>query len=180
MAARVTRVDRLRPTEWQLLRELRLAALRDTPKAFGQTYEDAAGQSDAEWRATAQAATKGDRRAWFVGRDEDSGQPVGIVQARRRPPDDCLLFSMWVAPSARRGGAGRALIQAVDHWGRAWGATRVVLWVIAGNEPAMRFYDRVGFRNLITGRDAESGHAYGAIAMERPIPQATESGDTQH
>ena len=97
------------------------------------------------------------------------------MQARRRPPDDCLLFSMWVAPAARRSGAGRALVQAVDDWGRTWGATRVVLWVIAGNEPAMRFYDRIGFHVQRTGPDADSGYAYGAIAMERP----TSSGDTQ-
>jgi GNAT superfamily N-acetyltransferase len=97
------------------------------------------------------------------------------VQARRRPPDDCLLFSMWVSPSARRTGAGRDLVAAVEAWGRGWGAQRVVLWVIAGNESAMRFYDRIGFRILQSGPDAESGYAYGAIAMERSIT----SGETQ-
>jgi RimJ/RimL family protein N-acetyltransferase len=169
-----TVIERITPAQWKLLRELRLAALVDSPEAFGQSYEDAVRQPESDWRQTAEAASRGDRRAWFIGRD-DKGQAVGIVQARRRPPDDCLLFSMWVAPAARRSGAGRALVQAVDDWGRAWGATRVVLWVIAGNEPAMRFYDRIGFRVQRTGPDADSGYAYGAIAMERP----TSSGDTQ-
>jgi RimJ/RimL family protein N-acetyltransferase len=169
-----TVIERITPAQWKLLRELRLAALVDSPDAFGQSYEDAVRQPESDWRQTAEAASRGDRRAWFIGRDE-AGQAVGIVQARRRPPDDCLLFSMWVAPAARRSGAGRALVQAVDDWGRTWGATRVVLWVIAGNEPAMRFYDRIGFRVQRTGPDADSGYAYGAIAMERP----TTSGDTQ-
>lgn len=168
-------IARIQPDEWPLLRELRLAALRDSPDAFGQSYEEALRYTDAEWRATAQAANSGDRRAWFIGRDEQNGKPVGIVQSRRRPPDDCMLFSMWVAPSARRGGAGRSLVQAVENWARPWGATRVVLWVIAGNESAMRFYDRIGFRVVESGPDAESGYAYGAIAMERSIS----SGDTQ-
>jgi RimJ/RimL family protein N-acetyltransferase len=169
-----TVIERITPAQWKLLRELRLAALVDSPDAFGQSYEDALRQPESDWRQTAEAASRGDRRAWFIGRDE-AGQAVGIVQARRRPPDDCLLFSMWVAPAARRSGAGRALVQAVDDWGRTWGATRVVLWVIAGNEPAMRFYDRIGFHVQRTGPDADSGYAYGAIAMERP----TTSGDTQ-
>ncbi len=36
------------------------------------------------------------------------------------------------------------------------------------NEPAMRFYDRIGFTLLSDGPDVESGRAYGAFAMERP------------
>jgi GNAT superfamily N-acetyltransferase len=169
----VMTITRINSTEWRLLRDLRLAALRDSPDAFGQSYEDAVGQAESEWRQTAEAASRGDRRAWFIGRV--NGTAIGIVQARRRPPDDCLLFSMWVAPSARRSGAGRALVQAVEDWGQAWGARRVVLWVIASNEEALRFYDRIGFLVQRTGPDAESGYAYGAIAMERP----TASGDTQ-
>lgn len=175
MACVVTVVERIRPEDWPLLRELRLAALRDSPDAFGQSYDEAAHQSEAEWRATAQASTSGDRRAWFIGREQPNGTPVGIVQARRRPPDDCLLFSMWVAPEARRSGAGSTLVNAVEQWGRQWGAARIVLWVIAGNESATRFYDRIGFGILESGTDAESGYAYGAIAMERSII----SGDTQ-
>jgi RimJ/RimL family protein N-acetyltransferase len=170
----VTSIERINPSQWRLLRDLRLSALLDSPGAFGQSYEDAVGQPEAEWKQTAEAASQGDRRAWFIARNE-TGEAVGIVQARRRPPDDCLLFSMWVAPSARLAGAGRALVEAVSAWGGEWGAKRVVLWVVAGNEPAMRFYDRIGFRTQRDGPDAESGYAYGAIAMERP----TESGDTQ-
>jgi GNAT superfamily N-acetyltransferase len=170
----MTTIERIKPGDWRLLRQLRLSALLDSPDAFGQSYENAVGQPDADWKQTAEAASHGDRRVWFIARD-DRDAPIGIVQARRRPPDDCLLFSMWVAPSARRSGAGRSLVQAVEDWGRSWGAGRVVLWVVAGNEPAMRFYDRIGFHAQVDGPDAESGYAYGAIAMERP----TASGDTQ-
>jgi ribosomal protein S18 acetylase RimI-like enzyme len=46
-----------------------------------------------------------------------------------------------------------------------------VLWVLAANEPAMRFYDRIGFTVLSAGPDAESGRAYGAFAMERASAQ---------
>lgn len=167
-------IRRIRPDEWALLRDMRLRALRDAPEAFGQTYEHAAAEPELEWRSAARAASAGDRRAWFIARSQvngASGQPgeLGMVQARRRPPDDCLVFSMWVAPEARRAGVGRALIDAAADWARSWGARRIVLWVTGVNESALRFYERVGFRLLTDGPDAESGRAFGAFAMELPL-----------
>jgi RimJ/RimL family protein N-acetyltransferase len=162
------RVRRITADDWQLLRDLRLAALVDAPEAFGQRHDQAVELPDTEWAATARAASSGDRRSWFVV-ENGTGTPVGIVLGRRRPPNDCLLFSMWVAPWARRHGFGLALVEAVTDWGRSWGARRVVLWVILGNEGAQRFYERIGFRRLTEGPDADSGAAYGALAMERPI-----------
>lgn len=90
-----------------------------------------------------------------------------MVQGRRRAPLDCLLFSMWVAPDARRLGFGALLVDAIQDWGNSWGAQRVVLWVLGANEPAMRFYERIGFTMVTTGPDADSGRLYGAFAMER-------------
>jgi GNAT superfamily N-acetyltransferase len=115
----------------------------------------------------ARAASAGDRRAWFLAVD-DAAKPMGLVLGRRRPPDECLLFSMWVHPDARRQGTGHALVQAVADWAAAWGARRVILWVILGNDDARLFYERIGFRVLTSGPDAETGQAYGAVAMERP------------
>lgn len=166
-------ISRIRPEDWPLLRDLRISSLIDAPDAFGQRLDEAALFDDGDWRTTAQAASVGGRRSWFLCRDE-SGQAVGLVQGRRRPPDTCLLFSMWVAPTVRRHGAGRALVQAVDDWGRAWGAQRVILWVLAGNEAAHRFYERIGFRVLESGADAESGAAHGALAMERASQPSAE------
>jgi GNAT superfamily N-acetyltransferase len=173
-------VARITPDEWALLRDMRLRALRDAPEAFGQTYENAAAEPELEWRSAARAASAGDRRAWFFARSDGSAAEVrsaagappaelGMVQARRRPPDDCLVFSMWVAPEARRGGVGRELIGAAAGWARSWGGRRIVLWVTGVNESAMRFYERVGFRLLSEGPDMESGRAFGALAMELPL-----------
>lgn len=159
-------VERIRAEEWGLLREIRLRSLLDSPDAFGQRYEDAAANTDEDWISTARASADGERRSWFIARtDEDV--PLGVVQARRRPPSDCLLFSMWVAPEARRLGVGGMLVDAVQDWGSGWGAERVVLWVLGANESAMRFYNRIGFTLLSSGPDADSGSAYGAFAMER-------------
>ncbi len=166
-------VRRLRVEEWPLLRRLRLAALADAPQAFGQTFAAAAAQPEDDWVSAARASSSGDRRAWFVAFDGE--RAVGLVQGRRRPPHDCLVFSMWVEPSARRSGIGGALLATIDEWAAGWGGRRVVLWVVAGNDGALRFYERIGFRRLDAGEDVESGAAYGALAMSRPINRSTAS-----
>lgn len=162
-------VRRITPDEWHLLRDIRLRSLLESPNAFGQRYDEASAGTDHDWQANARASAAGNRRAWFIARSE-TGVAVGVVQARRRAPADCLLFSMWVAPDARRLGAGSALVDAVEGWGRSWGSQRVILWVLAANEPALRFYYRIGFTLLNHGPDVDSGRAYGAFAMERARP----------
>lgn len=158
-------VRRIAARDWLLLRDLRLASLADAPQAFGQRHEEAAKLPDEEWQQTARASTEGERRAWFLAQS-DAGAAVGLVQARRRPSADCLLFSMWVTPEARGRGVGRALVEAVAEWGAAWGAQRVVLWVYGANHGAQRFYERLGFTLMPEGPDAESGAAFGALALE--------------
>ncbi len=178
-------VRRIRPDDGPLLRGLRLRSLSDAPDAFGQSLQDAVARPEAEWSAEARAATDGDRRAWFiaeapgsaagsdrsseVGSDPAWAEHVGLVLVRRRPPDVALVFSMWVDSRVQRGGVGRALIDTAERWAGSWGAERIVLWVVAGNEPAIRFYQRLGFMVTESGTDADSGRAYGALAMSRPI-----------
>ena len=36
--------------DWQVLRDIRLEALRDAPAAFGSTYERESGRGEARWR----------------------------------------------------------------------------------------------------------------------------------
>src|SRR3954466_13926348 len=160
-------VRRIKPEDWQLLRELRLASLQDAPEAFGQSHQNALAIPDDEWRQVARATTNGDSRIWLLASLD--GDSAGLVQARRRAPVDCLIFSMWVAPNARRSGVGRLLIDSVADWARGWGAHRLVLWVYGANEGAHRFYESIGFRVIPDGPDADSGKDFGAFAMERRI-----------
>src|SRR4051812_37805141 len=136
-------VRRITAADWQLLRQLRLDSLRDAPEAFGQTHDNALRIPDDEWQRIARASEEGDSRTWLIAAAD--GESAGLVQARRRAPDDCMIFSMWVAPTARRAGVGRLLIDAVADWARAWGGHRLVLWVYGANEGAHRFYEEIGF-----------------------------------
>jgi GNAT superfamily N-acetyltransferase len=161
-------IRRIRHDEGGLLREARLRAVRDVPEAFGQTLEGLLVETDAAWRAAARASAAGDSRAWFLA--EREGGVVGLVQGRRRPPATLLVFSMWVAPEARRSGIGRALIDETERWAGGWGGLETILWVVVGNDGALRFYERLGFRLVTVGPDARSGVDHRSHALRRPIP----------
>jgi len=127
------------PAEWRLLRDLRLAALRDAPGAFGSTLEREASFADEQWGPWLAPLR------WFVA--ELEGRAVGLVAAGpiEDRPGRCEVLSMWVAPGARRQGAGAALLGAVREWAARRGAGALVLGVADGNEGARRFYEELGF-----------------------------------
>ena len=133
-------VEHVRPEQWQALRDVRLRALADSPGAFLRTYDEEVALPDEEWQQRAAGRTS--FLAWV------DGEPAGIVGAFESPEHDATveLVAMWSAPEHRRRGVGRALVEAVVEAARAAGASRVVLWVMRGNDGARVFYESVGFR----------------------------------
>jgi GNAT superfamily N-acetyltransferase len=174
-AASRIRVRRIGPHEGSRLKALRLRALAEEPEAFGESVAEAEARDEAEYAARARAASEGDRRAWFLaelasGSDRLSqATAVGLAMGRRRPPDDCMVFSVWVAETVRGRGVGRALMTAVADWARSWGAGRLALWVYRSNVDAIAFYQRLGFAVEDVGPDAELGAPHEAVALHRTL-----------
>jgi len=131
--------------EWRVYRDLRLRALADAPDAFARTLAEEARLSDAEWRRRIDAAASSPLALAVVA--EWEARPVGIAYGRvdEAAREQAHLFAMWVAPEARRQGAGRALVEAITVWARGVRARRVVLEVTRGNDAAARLYARAGF-----------------------------------
>jgi|SRR6185503_12630261 len=127
------------------LKAARLSALADAPSAFASTFDSEAGRSDDDWSERARAGATGPMSATFLA--EDAGDVVGLVGAYRERPSDprVQLVSMWVAPSHRRCGVGRALVDAVRAWAADTGGTAISLWVTRGNTPAEGLYRSLGF-----------------------------------
>jgi ribosomal protein S18 acetylase RimI-like enzyme len=127
----------------------RLRALQDAPGAFGSTYAKEARLADEDW-ARRVAQWTGETSTAFLALD--AGAACGIA-AGYLDADDATraeLVSMWVAPSHRRSGVGRALVGAVLAWARTRGARTLLLLVTCTNEGAIAFYERLGF--TMTGR----------------------------
>jgi GNAT superfamily N-acetyltransferase len=141
MAVRVRRIE---PGEGKLLREVRLAALADTPGAFASRFEDEVVRADEAWEAAAARSRGFDTANFFAESDE---RIVGLVGAYRsaEEPATIELVSMWVSPDARGRGIGAQLVERVSEWAREGDARRVALWVMRGNEGAASLYQRTGF-----------------------------------
>ena len=67
-------------------------------------------------------------------------------------PQRAQIISMWVDPSFRRAGVGKALIEAVVDWARSRAVLELKLMVTSVNQGAIAFYEHLGFR--MTGETA--------------------------
>jgi ribosomal protein S18 acetylase RimI-like enzyme len=154
------RVRRLAPGEVELLREIRLRALKDAPLAFGSTYAREAAFEPAEWERRARENAAGERSVTFVV-EPAAGMAAGAIHDAE--PDVAHLYGMWVAPEARRTGAGRALVEAVIAWAAQRGARRLTTSVTEGNAAAAALYTAAGF--VDTGKREPLGHSDAVVAV---------------
>lgn len=159
-------IRRVRSDEGDALSAIRLAALKESPSAFGSTYEVEAERTADEWAASARSGAAGLHRVTFFALVND--RIVGLVGGFRPQADGFAvdLVSMWTAPDMRRVGVGRALVGAVLEWARAMSATTVGLWVTDGNAAAHRLYESIGFRVTGESRPRPSDPSKGEFRME--------------
>jgi GNAT superfamily N-acetyltransferase len=157
-------VERLRDDDWQTLRDVRLAALEDSPHAFWARLADEKVYGRDKWISFLAAA------AWFVARrgEEQIGVAAGMHGVTDPEPQ---LLGMWVAPQERGHGVGIELAGAVMDWARSAGAKSLTLWVTDGNAAALRMYQRLGF--VPTGERAPMPHdaATGEIRMRAALSE---------
>ena len=140
-------VRRLCKGEGKLYRSIRLEALRESPEAFSASYDAALGREMESWDNQADAAAEGGDRAIFV---VQAAEPVGLVALYRDPenPSQGELVQMWIAPSERGGGIAEVLLNHLFEWAAGNSYETVRAEVTDGNQRALRFYLRYGFRKL--------------------------------
>jgi len=98
----------------------------------------------------------------------------------RVPPDTGVLYAIHVRPTAKGMGIGSALMDLCLRTFAEWRYTRAILWVLEGNDPARRFYERKGWRHDGTVRESPIGNVmtrqlrYVRPVGDRPAPPATE------
>lgn len=85
--------------------------------------------------------------SWEVGWvAEEDGVVRGFATVEYEAWNERLnLWFLYIAPSWRRRGVGRALVERVEAYGRKVGASHVWLETSSKNVPGVRAYERIGF-----------------------------------
>jgi ribosomal protein S18 acetylase RimI-like enzyme len=127
----------LAPTDWRVLRSVRLEALFDSPHAFTSTYDCEVRWGEPEWRRFFDAAT------WVVAREAER-----LIGLARSVGDRAMrhVESVWVAPTYRRHGVCCTLLRGLAEIDRRIGVTDLLLWVLEDNLDALHAYEALGFK----------------------------------
>lgn len=125
--------------DWEILKDIRLAALRDAPTAFGVSYATAAAYTDSDWRDRASSASPAFVLAFM------EGVAIGIAGHAVSKSGELNLIAMWVKPDQRGTDAAAGLVEAIKARAVARGHSRVVLSVSPENVRAAALYRKQGF-----------------------------------
>jgi ribosomal protein S18 acetylase RimI-like enzyme len=134
------KVRRLTLADVARYREIRLAGLKNSPEAFGSTFET---ESPKPMSSFAERLRSSAVFGAFCGAEllGIAGFAVheGVKEAHKG-----LLWGMYVRPNARKSGVGRRLVDAVVDFARQH-VEILQLRVVSDNEPARRLYAGLGF-----------------------------------
>ena len=141
----MTEIRQIRPDEGELLKQVSLAALTDSPGAFSATVDQARQVPESTWQQRARrGADGGDSFCTLAIHD---GKPVGIAVglSDTEDPSRVYLVSMWVAPVHRGSDIAPSLLARVTAWAAAHGARVLFAGVVPANARAIAFYGKMGF-----------------------------------
>jgi ribosomal protein S18 acetylase RimI-like enzyme len=143
--------------------------LKEAPYAFSSWLERELEYEDDLWESRAEQSGLGEQSVAFVAIEEERslGMAGGFFDEGEQ--EIANLYGMWVEPGARRGGLGRALVDAIADWARESGARSLRLSVTDCDEakPALAFYRDLGFEETGEIEHPESNRPLTAIVMSR-------------
>lgn len=150
--------------DWELMRDMRLAALAEAPHAFGSTYAREVAFTEAQWRGRIS-----DRSVTYLAYDEPGGAaPAGLAGVHVED-GTAEVVSMWVRPGCRGRGVGEALVEATASWAKSRSFPALFLWVTESNAPARELYARCGFAPTGESQPLPSDPSLPEIRMRRAL-----------
>jgi ribosomal protein S18 acetylase RimI-like enzyme len=148
--------------DWEAYRQVRLAALKDSPEAFASSYDAEVEYDEDFWRLR---LTRSERLLAEAG-----GEAVGIASLGQAEEDGVAeLFGMWVTPSHRGKGVAWELTHAAAVHARAAGRRALKLWVSTDNGRAVAFFSSYGFRPADERRPMTTDASVEELAMVLPL-----------
>jgi ribosomal protein S18 acetylase RimI-like enzyme len=128
-----------------------------------------------QWREERfrESLAAGAEETYVVGLDKEI---VGFLTlgAARDPDLDATrtgeIWGIYISPDHWRRGIGRRLAEEAEEMLRSRGCERAVLWVLAGNQQARRFYEAMGFDLDGQSQDIDWGTPLTAVRYAKALP----------
>jgi len=139
--------------DWQLYRDIRLRALRESPHEFTATFAEESDRSEQFWRDQMSRS-----RRLLAERDH---QAEGILSLASYDPEPAAveIFGLYVVPQARGTGVSWRLVETASDLARTLGFRQAYYWVGADNGRAIGFAKNLGFRSTGYRRPARTGES---------------------
>jgi RimJ/RimL family protein N-acetyltransferase len=182
MAKVITTIDTprgeilIRPTSEEdapAYRDLRLAALRGHPEAFGADYENLAARPLEGWQERMRAGAGGESGITYVAVAQRELIGMTVLQRGELPKlrHWAHIFGVYVRPEWRGAGIADALIEACAAYAGTLGLRLLKLGVVTTNVGAIRLYQRCGFRVYGVEPEAiqQDGVYYDELLMAKRI-----------
>ena len=149
----------LLPAEWSTIRDMRLAALSESPQAFLGEFDEEMTYQEDDWRKTFESAS------WhcsFLA----TGSPVGIAKSSvlTEHPEERYIESFWVSPEYRNQHVAQLIVQSIIDEARVEGRSCIRLSVLRTNLRAIRAVGHLGFSKIVAARSGEN-----EICLELPL-----------
>jgi GNAT superfamily N-acetyltransferase len=130
------KVEIINARETSRFKNIRLDSLKESPNAFGTTYEKALTWDKKNWEAQVTNMNT------FIASID--GEDVGVVRTVLDKDDRKVawIISMWTLPSARGKSVGSKLLESVIDWANSSNIKSIKLDVVDSNDSAVRLYQR--------------------------------------
>lgn len=164
-------IRRLGQGDGDQLSGVRLRALADAPYAFSSSLDRESDLGSEFWEERVAESELGEDGVVFVAVHD--GQGIGMAggfcvdEAHKV----AMLWGVWVDPRARRGGLGRALVEAVAGWARESAADclRLAVTDCEASRPAAALYRKLDFADTGEREPLEWNPSLITRILSRPI-----------
>ncbi|HPE70289.1 MAG TPA: GNAT family N-acetyltransferase [Thermotogota bacterium] len=131
--------------EWELYKDVRLRALKESPDAFRSVFSREKKRSDPDWKETYAREVSSGNAFFLVAMVGKRSVGLGLARVDPDKSRKGFLHSVWVDPEFRGRGMGRAMMHMALEWLKGRGVEQVQLSVTLRDSPAMRLYRSLGF-----------------------------------
>ena len=150
-------IRQLTPADAAAFQALRLRSLRESPEAFGSSYDEEVSRPLTAVAERLEATRTPTAKVVFGA--FTNGALVGVVgcvqESRVKARHKAVIWGMYVAPEARGQGVGRALLDRAVAEARAWpNVERIILSTVERATAAHALYRSAGFTPYAREADA--------------------------